>query len=179
MDNPPRPAPAESALALSRRGFLIGAAGTGFTLAFARTALAVRRSGGGGRREALRTHHLVSHRPRGSGHGQCHTRRDGPARRHGRGAHPRRRARGRLELGADRCGGHRPEVGADDHGCQLVGVAELSAIQPAGAAGRIALIEEGARLLGVSRQSCTARLERGAARAPARSLMPRSCGAET
>ena len=41
MNNLPGSPPIETALALSRRGFLIGAAGTGFTLAFARTALAV------------------------------------------------------------------------------------------------------------------------------------------
>src|SRR5580704_12182722 len=41
MNNPLRSPPGESALAFSRRGFLIGAAGSGFTLAFARGALAV------------------------------------------------------------------------------------------------------------------------------------------
>ncbi len=59
-----------------------------------------------------------------------HRRRDGPARRHGARPHPRRRAGGRLELGASRQRRYRSQVGPDGHRRQLLGVAELSHLEP-------------------------------------------------
>ena len=55
-----------------------------------------------------------------------------------------------MGQGAHRTRRHRSQVGPDGHRRQLVGVADFPIFSRAGAAGRIALIEAGAKLLGES-----------------------------
>src|SRR5579864_8342210 len=157
MDNPLRSQRAEAGLALSRRGFLIGAAGTGFTLAFARTALAVADPAAAvaGKlfeptiwyhidREGLVTVNVI---------------------RAEMGQHIGTAVARILaeELEADWSAVRIDSVDTDPKWGLMITGASWSVWQSyplysrAGAAGRIALIEEGAKLLGVSPQSCTAR----------------------
>jgi isoquinoline 1-oxidoreductase beta subunit len=157
MNRPPRSPPVETALALSRRGFLIGAAGTGFTLAFARTALAVTDPAAAvaGKlfeptiwyhidREGLVTVNVI---------------------RAEMGQHVGTAVARILadELEADWRSVRVDSVDSDPKWGLMITGASWSVWQSyplysrAGAAGRIALIEEGARLLGVPKAACTAR----------------------
>jgi isoquinoline 1-oxidoreductase beta subunit len=157
MDNPPRSPQLESALALSRRGFLIGAAGTGFTLAFARSALAVADPAAAVAeklfeptiwyhidREGLVTVNVI---------------------RAEMGQHVGTAVARILadELEADWSSVRIDSVDTDPKWGLMITGASWSVWQSyplysrAGAAGRIALVEEGARLLGVSKATCTAR----------------------
>jgi isoquinoline 1-oxidoreductase subunit beta len=157
MDNPLRSPYAETGLALSRRGFLIGAAGTGFTLAFARTALAVADPAAAvaGKfseptiwyhidREGLVTVNVI---------------------RAEMGQHIGTAIARILaeELEADWSSVRIDSVDTDPKWGLMITGASWSVWQSyplysrAGAAGRIALIEEGARLLGVPKAICTAR----------------------
>ena len=157
MNRPPRSPPVETALALSRRGFLIGAAGTGFTLAFARTASAVTDPAAAvaGKlfeptiwyhidREGLVTVNVI---------------------RAEMGQHVGTAVARILadELEADWRSVRVDSVDSDPKWGLMITGASWSVWQSyplysrAGAAGRIALIEEGARLLGVRKAACTAR----------------------
>jgi CO/xanthine dehydrogenase Mo-binding subunit len=157
MDNSPRSPPVESALALSRRGFLIGAAGTGFTLAFARTALAVADPAAALAEklfeptiwyhidhEGLVTVNVI---------------------RAEMGQHVGTAVARILadELEADWSSVRIDSVDTDPKWGLMITGASWSVWQSyplysrAGAAGRMALIEEGARLLGVPQATCTAR----------------------
>ena len=157
MTNPPRSTPVGTALGLSRRGFLIGAAGTGFTLAFARTALAVTDPAAAvaGKlfeptiwyhidREGLVTVNVI---------------------RAEMGQHVGTAVARILadELEADWSSVRIDSVDSDPKWGLMITGASWSVWQSyplysqAGAAGRIALIAEGARLLGVSKESCIAR----------------------
>jgi isoquinoline 1-oxidoreductase subunit beta len=157
MINAPRSTPVGTALGLSRRGFLIGAAGTGFTLAFARTALAVTDPAAAvaGKlfeptiwyhidREGLVTVNVI---------------------RAEMGQHVGTAVARILadELEADWNSVRIDSVDSDPKWGLMITGASWSVWQSyplysqAGAAGRIALIEEGARLMGVSKESCIAR----------------------
>src|SRR5579863_3311514 len=149
MDNP--------GLALSRRGFLIGAAGTGFTLAFARSALAVADP------EAAVASKLFEPTI------WYHIDREGLVTvnviRAEMGQHVGTAVARILadELEADWSSVRIDSVDTDPKWGLMITGASWSVWQSyplysrAGAAGRIALIEEGARLMGVSRESCIAR----------------------
>src|SRR5579862_1094523 len=157
MDNPLRSPRAEAGLALSRRGFLIGAAGTGFALAFARTALAVADPAAavaGKLFEPTIWYHID---------------RDGLVTvnviRAEMGQHIGT-AIARMvaeELEAEWGSVRVDSVDTDPKWGLMVTGGSWSAWQSyplysrAGAAGRLALIEEGARLLGVPKATCTAR----------------------
>ncbi len=157
MDDRPSPPPSLAALALSRRGFLIGAAGTGFTLAFARTALAVADPGAAVAarlfeptiwyhidRQGLVTVNVI---------------------RAEMGQHIGTAVARMLaeELEADWSSVRIDSVDSDPKWGLMITGASWSVWQSyplysrAGAAGRTALIEEGARLLGVPKGICSAR----------------------
>ncbi len=157
MHKPAPPAPVETTFALSRRGFLIGAAGTGFTLAFARTPLAVTDPAAAvaGKlfeptiwyhidREGVVTVNVI---------------------RAEMGQHVGTAVARILadELEADWSSVRIDSVDTDPKWGLMITGASWSVWQSyplysqAGAAGRIALIEEGARLLGAPRATCTAR----------------------
>jgi CO/xanthine dehydrogenase Mo-binding subunit len=156
MDNPAR-SPTEHALTLSRRGFLIAATGTGFTLAFARSPPAPTdpATTAAGElfeptiwyhidREGLVTVNVI---------------------RAEMGQHVGTAVARILadELEADWNSVRIDSVDTDPKWGLMITGASWSIWQSyplysqAGAAGRIALIEEGARLLGVPQASCTAR----------------------
>jgi isoquinoline 1-oxidoreductase beta subunit len=168
MDSLARSPPAETTLALSRRGFLIGATSTGFTLAFARTALVVADPAAAvaGKlfeptiwyhidREGLVTVNVI---------------------RAEMGQHVGTAVARILadELEADWSSVRIDSVDTDPKWGLMITGASWSVWQSyplysqAGAAGRIALIEEGARLVGVSKESCIARSS--VVRAGARSI---------
>ncbi len=157
MINTPRSTPVRTALGLSRRGFLIGAAGTGFTLAFARTAVTVTDPAAAiaGKlfeptiwyhidREGLVTVNVI---------------------RAEMGQHVGTAVARILadELEADWSSVRIDSVDSDPKWGLMITGASWSVWQSyplysqAGAAGRMALIEEGARLMGVSKESCSAR----------------------
>jgi isoquinoline 1-oxidoreductase beta subunit len=168
MRNRPCPPLMETALARSRRGFLIGAAGTGFTLAFTRTALAVSDPAAAVAekvfeptiwyhidREGLVTVNVI---------------------RAEMGQHVGTAVARILadELEADWSSVRIDSVDSDPKWGLMITGASWSVWQSyplysrAGAAGRIALIEEGARLLGVPKATCIARSS--VVRAGARSI---------
>ena len=152
----------------SRRGFLITMLGAGVMLGYARRSLAGS-SNCRQRQRVVRTDHLVQHQSQWGGVDQHHAGRDGPACRHRARPHRGRRVGGRLEQGAGRHRRLRSEMGRNDDGRQLVGVPEFPGAQPGRGRGPCALIEEGARLLGVSPQRCEAR--NGAVHANGRSIL--------
>jgi len=156
MDNPLRSRSGETAHTLSRRGFLIGAAGGGFTLAFAPSGLAVPDPSAAvaGKlfeptiwyhidRAGLVTVNII---------------------RAEMGQHVGTAVARILadELEADWSSVRIDSVDTDPKWGLMITGASWSVWQSyplysrAGAAGRIALIEEGARLMGVSKESCVA-----------------------
>jgi isoquinoline 1-oxidoreductase subunit beta len=157
MDNPPRSRPVQDAPALSRRGFLIGAAGTGFTLAFAHAAQAVPDPTVAVANKLFEPTIWY------------HIDRDGLIMvnviRAEMGQHVGTAVARILadELEADWSSVRIDSVDTDPKWGLMITGASWSVWQSyplysrAGAAGRIALIEEGARLMGVSREGCIAR----------------------
>jgi isoquinoline 1-oxidoreductase subunit beta len=158
MNDPVRSAlEAESHLPLSRRGFLIGAAGTGFTLAFARSALALANPAAAVAQRLFEPTiwYHIDH--------------DGLVTvniiRAEMGQHIGTAVARILadELEADWNNVRIDGVDTDPKWGLMITGASWSVWQSfplysrAGAAGRTALIEEGARLLGVPKESCSAR----------------------
>jgi isoquinoline 1-oxidoreductase subunit beta len=157
MDNPPRSPSIEAAIGLSRRGFLIGAAGTGVTLAFARTALSVADPAVAVAEKLFEPTIWY------------HIDREGVVTvnviRAEMGQHVGTSVARILadELEADWSSVRIDSVDSDPKWGLMITGASWSVWQSyplysrAGAAGRITLIEEGARLLGVPKAICTAR----------------------
>jgi len=158
MDNPWGFTPQnETALALSRRGFLIGAVGTGFTLAFARSALAAADPAAAVAKKLFEPTIWY------------HIDRDGLVTvnviRAEMGQHIGTAVARILadELEADWNSVRIDSVDTDPKWGLMITGGSYSVWQSyplysrAGAAGRIALIEEGARLLGVPKETCNAR----------------------
>ena len=158
MDSPATTAVGDGIpLALSRRGFLIGAAGTGFTLAFARSTLALANPAGAVAQKLFEPTIWY------------HIDRDGLVTvniiRAEMGQHIGTAVARILadELEADWNNVRIDAVDTDAKWGLMITGGSWSVWQSfplysrAGAAGRIALLEEGARLLGVPKETCSAR----------------------
>jgi hypothetical protein len=140
--------PTRADLALSRRGFLITVTAAGATFSLS------------GPAEAAETYaptlwYTID--KTGQVTGQHHPRRDGPARRHRHRSRRRRRAGGRLVEGEVHPRRLRPKWGLMVTGGSWSVWQSYPLYSQAAAAGRIALVNAGAKLMGVPAQSCVAR----------------------